>query len=290
MKTPLLLLLYLFFTTSASSQICKLVETTENAVKKSFKAHSFEPEQRMSKLKELIEPDSIRYMDMMTANDEEPEYFELDTNGIYLIDLNFDSHLDLIYSAISGPLGRATTTIYLNKKGKKLERKAVIDGRLLDIEQKHKEGLTIHTLWQPCCDSYTNRILSYQVSENEISQVGLLAFIGNTKLRHLPDFSKYDKKTLKKGAIMYAIDTDFKHLSPYFRDDNKAFKEKMRNQEALPMMTVESDLKVSVLLQLEVEVYGELYAAIVTDLFSAPKSHFEWADSENSRIVSWVNP
>lgn len=283
-----LLLVYsvLTFSFSASSQICKLVETTNSAVQKSLKKHSYEPDQRMEKLQELIHPDSLRYLDLSTIDDEEPYYFEFDTSGTYLMDLNADGALDLIYVGISGPMGR-TTTVYLNIDGT-LERITSIDGRLLEIDQKSNQGISIYTLWKPCCDSYTNRIESYEIVENEVSKSETISFIGNSKIRHVPDFSRYEKKTLKKGAVLYAIDTDFRRLAPYFRDDNKEYKELMRNKKPLPMMTLDTEVKVAVLLEMEVEVYGEMFAAIVTDKFNAPKSHFEWSDGENIRIVSWV--
>jgi len=284
-----ILIISLIVFQSASTQICRLFEKIPaDSNQTSLLEHTYGPNERMEVLQTLIEPDSIRYY--LSYNhlpeDEADVYFELDTFGIHVLDLDLDGDLDFIYSAQSGPMGAKSTTIYLTNNGK-AAKDTVISGGLIDIYSS-KKGSLIYTLWKPCCDSYTNRLENYLISSRGVNFIESVSYIGRSKLKHVPNFKSIsENKTIKKGAILYAFKLDFRNVHPYFRKDNEAYYDEMKQGRPIVLMEMNEKCKAIVLGSIEYE--GETYYAVLSkQLMDVPKSHFEWSAGDNRRFVAWV--
>lgn len=279
----------LFVFSLADAQICKLVEKIPaDSNRISLMNHAYPPNERMEVLKTLIAPDSIRYFLTYAHLPEEEKdvYFPLDTAGVYLLDLNMDGKLDIIYSARSGTLVAKSTSIYLNNNDV-VAKDTVISGGLIDIYPS-KKGCSIYTLWKPCCDSYTNRLENYIISSVGTQFVESISYIGRSKLRHVPNFNIIsEKKKIKKGTPFYTMKLDFRNIHPYFREDNKVFSDVLKKDE--PLMLLQCGMKVEAIVLGSIDHKGETYYAILTnEMKNVPKSHFEWSAGNHRRFVAWV--
>ena len=135
---------------------------------------SLEKEEKLALLKRLTPIDSILFEDYTS---EELGYFPLDTAALKFLDLNSDGHLDLLYSSTSGPMGMQDTKVFFQQEGK-LQLVKQLKGGVFHLT-KNKTNTELSTLWQPCCGSYTSRLLTYRFSESESGELqSAIFFIG----------------------------------------------------------------------------------------------------------------
>ena len=233
---------------------------------------------------------------------DDSKYLPLDTFGIHFIDMDFDGDLDLVYSGISGPMNQQGTRIYLNQNTKLIHHKDIAGYLMTITHLPDSLKTTLRTCWQPCCDSYTSRIESFEFSnESRAKFTGSISIIGRlmetiiiqdsiyipSPIRRPPDFSSSQKAVLTKVELI-AFQADFRGTSPYFRDRNQEIRQKLRLGEPIPLLTI--DQTVPALILTSEMKQGETYYLVLTDaLNDVPKSLYEWSEGNNRQFIGWVH-
>ena len=214
-----------------------------------------------------------------------PQYYPLDTNTIYMLDLNFDGAEDLIYSGQSGWATLRDCSVYL-KEGLQLKYETLLRGGLLDIH-KTNDSIIVYTMWVPCCDSYTTRIEKYIFTKNEVATFEYsISVVGLRELQGLPDLNNLRSITVDQ-PVLYALPNDFRGTSPYFRETNNQAKDTLRKQFPLHMLSLEGKLKVEVL-GMSTWRRQDWLLILTDELPDLSPSRYEWSDGENRRLVGWV--
>ena len=247
----------------------------------------FSEEQKLNFLQATyLEEDSIQfeYPDYDPDYPEDPRYFPLRWSDFYLMDLNDDDQLDLVYSGPSGWNGLMGTKIYLQKESR-LELIDQIQGGLLDIVQQERSTL-LHTTWVPCCDSYTSRIETYEVNSDKVERVESISVIGRIRLQGYPHFDG-----LPDGQVLnpqlWAIPEDFRQTHPYFRERNRELRDSLKRRANIPLIELDGNLLVKILAQKEIR--GIKMRLILTPpLDNIPKSIYEWSVGDKRRFIGWV--
>ena len=220
--------------------------------------------------------------------EDDPFYFQLDTGNLIFLDLDFDGQLDLIYSGLSSISGVRGTKIFRNKGGS-LVHEQTIAGFPLDI-QYSKGDLKLFIVWAPCCDSYTSRIETYiPVKNNETAwqMEESISVVGYGRLKGIPDFSSFPQRKISSLELMFSKE-DFRRTHPYFRKDNKAFKDSLRSNKLIPLLSMDTEsMNVSILAE-RVHNDQKMWLILTPALDNVPKSHYEWSAGDRRRFIGWI--
>ncbi len=245
--------------------------------------------QKLERLSLLPVGDSVQfelpyYDSLNTTNDS--KYFPLNLAGLHFLDLDFDGDLDLVYSGSSGWQTLMDTKVYLSENNR-YQFLEILNGAILDIH-KAKNSYEIYTQWIPCCDSYTTRIEKTLFSKsNQGSFKESISIIGLNRLKAMPDFKGLRSGWIK-DADLFASQSDFNGMSPYFGAQTKAATDSLRAKHPIKLINLAGRTQVSILEQKSVN--GKEWYLIITEVIAdAPKSRYEWSAGVNRRFVGWVD-
>jgi hypothetical protein len=253
-----------------------------------WKSFELSDKEKMDRLAFLPEGDSVQFElpNYSSQEEDEPLYFPFNIYGLHYFDLDFDGDLDMVYSGQSGWQTLSDTKVYLLEDNI-YELKATLRGGLLDI-QKMDNAFEIHTIWVPCCDSYTTRIETHRFSAEE--QAVFKESISVIALRHLEGMRSFDN--LPTGIIidadLFASSRDFRGTHPYFRANNRPMNNALRKGEFVSLVKLKGDIKITLLDQKMIN--DQTWYLVITDaILNTPKSHYEWSDGDHRRLIGWVN-
>ncbi|MEQ8302917.1 MAG: hypothetical protein RIB47_05970 [Cyclobacteriaceae bacterium] len=216
---------------------------------------------------------------------DDPRYFPLDTAAIKLIDLDFDGDLDLLYTGVSRWQNLTDTKVYL-KEEHQYQFLKIFHGRIIDIRKGH-DHYEIHTLWVPCCDSYTSRIDINTFSASSSVSLESIFVIGSPKLRGMPDFESLPSGTIT-DASLFAFQDDFKGTSPYFRENNKHLRDSLMGGHPIQLIHLAGETKVKTIETRTIK--GKKWSLVITETIKqAPKSLYEWPPGDRARFIGWVS-
>lgn len=245
-------------------------------------------QEKLERLSLLPQGDSVQFElpDYDPENDYgDPRYFPFNIYGLHYFDLDFDGDLDMIYSGQSGWQTLRDTKVYLLENDS-YELHSTLRGGLLDIQRKDN-AFEIHTMWVPCCDSYTTRIETHSFSAKQQSVFKeSISIIALKFLKGMPDFTNLPIGSIT-DANLYASRDDFRGTHPYFRDDNRPMNEALRKGEPVSLINLQGQTKFRLMDQKTIN--DQIWYLVITEpVLNAPKSHYEWSDGDHRRFVGWV--
>ena len=247
---------------------------------------------KMKLLKQLPPGDSVQFEDYSYDPDypDIPRYLSLDTAGLRFIDLNRDGRLDLLYTGLSGTLGKQDTKVYFLQENT-LVYHGKLTGSVINIRQSADGQLEVYTYWRPCCDSYTSGIEKYVFSKSKkgvmaasISCIGPMA--PGMKNVSLKDFSRLKKGRLEKIDLVAFWD-DFRDTYPYFGERNKEIKALIRDKQPVHLLVLDASVTVSIIAE-ETRDRERWYLVLTDPLDQIPKSLYEWSAGDNRQFIGWV--
>ena len=198
-------------------------------------------------------------------------------------------------------MGMQDTKVFFQQEGK-LQLVKQLKGGVFHLT-KNKTNTELSTLWQPCCGSYTSRLLTYRFSESESGELqSAIFFIGRLTpilvdeielKKNKPKSSTrlIDYRKLKKGHVdtlrLFALHPDFRGISPYFKDQTKKIRGLLRAKRPVPLLTYPMPTPLYIL---STKTYGdETWHLVLTDVLdNVPKSLYEWGDGDRRQFVGWI--
>jgi len=267
--------------TSACAQMAKVISQLPQVKLKTLSA-PFSAEENLTMLYSLLPPgDSIQFV---SEGGDTNDYYALNTDGIRFIDLNFDGHLDLLYSGQSGWNNLTDTKVYYNSNDS-LKFFTILNGDFLAIDQRENE-YEIFTHWSPCCDSHTSRIEKYVFNTTDSGKlIQTISFIGKNHLKGFPEFDS--RATVISDLELFASAEDFRTTSPWFRERNREARDSLQNGHFINLIKLKGKISVNILDQKVVN--GTTWYLVVTDMLTdTPKSLYEWSSGNGRRLVGWT--
>lgn len=257
---------------------------------RTYKGEVLNVERKMELLALLPSNEKIEFVMNSDWHNDELMYFDLDTSGLIYMDLDFDGDLDLLYSSVNAAMMQTATKVYYNTNNILNYEFTLRDG-VLDIK-KNKSSYQVFTLFRPCCDSYTTRIEEYVFSKHDRGEFQQsISIIGRTyrPFRAMIDFN--GGKTFSDTNItLLALQSDFRGVSPYFRELNKEVKAELRENGVIKLLKINGEVSYQVI---DSTTYkGVTYSLIITkplnNLPKMPISLYEWSQGDKRRLVGWI--
>ncbi len=253
-------------------------------------AQSLSKTEKFQQLSALLAPgDSVQFQlpDYDPDYPEVPRYFPLDTTGLYFLDFDADGDLDLLYSGQSGMMQRAGVKFFVNNSGR-LALLGERDGSLLEITGD-KGDYVFYTVEYPCCDSYTTRIWSFQLTKNSdaITRGTAIDIIGDGRyLKGLPQFD-HSKEVVLDSPVLFGTKDDFKNMRPYFGRRTKELNDTLKANHKLALIEFDGPVKMRNLGQRTINEVN--WILVMTEpMTDTPVSLYERSMSEWRRFVGWV--
>jgi hypothetical protein len=214
------------------------------------------------------------------------EYFAFESSGVYILDLNNDNNLDLVYSGQNGWNGLSDTKYFIHN-GDLLEYAGQLRGRTIGIIE-NQDSVRIITNWKPCCDSYTSTLNTYLFTgTSKMKMIEEVKFFGAQFLSGIPNFDAYKSKTLGNVA-MYASLIDFHRTAPYFGKYNKSVRKTLFEDEAHVRILINAkSTKIRILNTKDDR--GQIWDLVITEpIILDNENLFEWPANKPIRYVGWI--